>query len=226
MPPTDTSEKGLETLIMRHMAGVDGLPGEESENLAERPHPKGAGWIAGDRSAYDREYAVDVEQLFRFLRETQPEEFAKLGIGNFRDKKNMARQKFLARLQGEISRRGTIDVLRHGIKHGPLGFDLFYGTPSPENAKAVERHSANRFSITRQLAYSREETRRALDLCAFVNGLPLLTFELKTASRSRRSKTPSGNTSATATPARRSLNSGGASCISQWMTNASRCARP
>lgn len=176
---SDTSEKGLETLIMRHMTGVDGLSGVESENLAERPHPNGAGWIAGNRSAYDREYAVDVEQLFRFLRETQPEEFAKIGIGNFRDSKNMARQKFLARLQGEISRRGTIDVLRHGIKHGPLSFDLFYGTPSPENAKAVERHAANRFSITRQLAYSREETRRALDLCAFVNGLPLLTFELK-----------------------------------------------
>jgi len=179
MSKTDTSEKGLETLIMRHMTGVDGLSSGESENLAERPHPKGAGWIAGDRSAYDREYAVDVEQLFRFLRETQPEEFAKLGIGSYKDSKNMARQKFLARLQGEISRRGTIDVLRHGIKHGPLSFDLFYGTPSPENAKAVERHAANRFSITRQLAYSREETRRALDLCAFVNGLPLLTFELK-----------------------------------------------
>jgi len=92
---SDTTEKGLETLIMRHMTGVDGLSGGESENLAEHPHPKGAGWIAGDRSAYDREYAVDVEQLFRFLRETQPEEFAKLGIGNFKDSQGMARQKFL-----------------------------------------------------------------------------------------------------------------------------------
>ena len=91
----------------------------------------------------------------------------------------MARQKFLARLQGEITRRGVIDVLRQGIKHGPLSFDLFYGTPSPENAKAVERHATNRFSITRQLRYSREETKRSLDLCAFINGLPVVTFELK-----------------------------------------------
>ena len=178
MPSTDTSEKGLETLIMRHLTGVDGLSGGESENLAERPHPKGAGWIAGDRSAYDREYAVDVEQLFRFLRETQPEEFAKLGIGNFKDSQGMARQKFLARLQGEITRRGVIDVLRHGIKHGALSFDLFYGTPSPENAKALERHAKNRFSITRQLHFSRDN-KRSLDLCAFINGLPVITFELK-----------------------------------------------
>lgn len=69
-------------------------------------------------------------------------------------------------------------MLRKGIKHGPLSFDLFYGTPSPENAKAVERHAKNRFSITRQLHFSREN-KRSLDLCAFINGLPLITFELK-----------------------------------------------
>jgi type I restriction enzyme, R subunit len=65
-------------------------------------------------------------------------------------------------------------VLRKGVAHGPLHFDLFYGTPSPGNSKAE-----NRFSITRQLAYSMGETRRALDLCLFINGLPIATFELK-----------------------------------------------
>ncbi|PTX96182.1 DEAD/DEAH box helicase [Spartobacteria bacterium LR76] len=177
---TDTTEKGLETLIMTHMTGASGLSSGLSGLVAEdAPLSGGAGWFAGRAGAYDREYAVDVDQLFAFLSATQPEETAKLGIGDYKDRKNMARQKFLARLQGEIARRGTIDVLRHGIKHGALSFDLFYGTPSPENVKAVERHAANRFSITRQLAYSREETRRALDLCAFVNGLPVMTFELK-----------------------------------------------
>lgn len=177
---TDTSEKGLETLIMRHLTGKDGLATGEAMRLAESaPEPGGNGWFAGSPSAYDREYAVDTDQLFAFLQITQPEEYGKLGFGDYRDRKNMARQKFLARLQGEISRRGTIDVLRNGLKHGPLSFDLFYGTPSPENVKAVVRHAANRFSITRQLAYSREETKRALDLCAFINGLPVMSFELK-----------------------------------------------
>jgi type I restriction enzyme, R subunit len=177
---TDTSEKGLETLIMRHMTGVDGLSSGASDIVAEAaPRSGGTGWFAGRAASYDREFAVDVEQLFAFLRATQPEETAKIGIVDYREKKGIARQKFLARLQGEISRRGTIDVLRHGIKHGALSFDLLYGTPSPENKKAVERHAQNRFSITRQLAYSREETKRALDLCAFINGLPVMTFELK-----------------------------------------------
>ena len=56
---------------------------------------------------------------------------------------------------------------------------LFYGTPSEGNAKATALHAQNRFSITRQLAYSMDETRRALDLCLFINGLPIATFELK-----------------------------------------------
>lgn len=177
--PADTSEKGLETLIMRHLTGGDGLSADSSGLVAEtKPAQNGNGWIAGSPSAYDREFAVDTVQLFAFLMATQPEEWAKLGIADYKDKQGMARQRFLSRLQGEITRRGTIDVLRTGIKHGPLHFDLFYGTPTPGNTKAAERHAQNRFSISRQLHFSRENE-RSLDLCAFINGLPVITFELK-----------------------------------------------
>ena len=95
------------------------------------------------------------------------------------DAREINRQKFLARLSNEIGKRGVIDVLRKGVEHGPLHFDLFYGTPSPGNAKAAALYAQNRFSITRQLRYSTDETRRALDLCLFINGLPIATFELK-----------------------------------------------
>jgi type I restriction enzyme R subunit len=176
---SDTSEKGLETLIMRHLTGVDGLTADASGLVAEaKPTSNGNGWIAGSPAAYDREFAVDTVQLFAFFMATQPEEWAKLGIADYKDKQGMARQKFLARLQGEITRRGTIDVLRTGFKYGALSFDLFYGTPTPKNTNAAERHAKNRFSITRQLHFSREN-KRSLDLCAFINGLPVITFELK-----------------------------------------------
>lgn len=162
------------------MTGTDGLSSGSTGSASDTGGQYvGTGWFAGNSASYDREYAVDKDHLFPFLATTQPEEYAKLGITDYRDKTSMVRQKFLARLQGEITKRGVIDVLRKGIKHGPLSFDLFYGTPSPENTKAVARHAANRFSITRQLYYSREETKRALDLCAFINGLPVATFELK-----------------------------------------------
>lgn len=176
---TDTSEKGLETLIMRHMTGTDGLA-VAPNSIAERPPPfGGTGYTVGSPQDYDRAHALDVPQLFAFLGATQPEAFKKLAMGDANDAKDINRLRFLARLSSEIGKRGVIDMLRKGVDHGPVHFDLFYGTPSPGNAKAEQLHAENRFSITRQLAYSVDQTRRALDLCLFINGLPIATFELK-----------------------------------------------
>ncbi len=174
--PTNTTEAGLESLIVRHMTGTDGLavaPGA----LAEEPENSGTGYFAGSPKDYDRAYAVDVAQLFAFLKATQPDAFKKLAITDAASDIN--RLKFLTRLSGEIGKRGVIDVIRKGLEHGPVHFDLFYGTPSAGNAKAAALNAQNRFSITRQLAYSMVETRRALVLCLFINGLPIATFELK-----------------------------------------------
>ncbi len=131
--------------------------------------------MLGDPKDYDRDHAVDLAKLFTFLQATQPKIFAQLGLAN----DDPPRLKFLARLQGEIAKRGVVDVLRKGIKHGPASVDLFYGTPSPGNAMAVERFAANLFSVTQQLCYSQDETQLALDLALFINGLPIATFELK-----------------------------------------------
>ena len=176
---TDTSEKGLETLIMRHMTGEDGLA-VTPNNVAERPPAYGGtGYTAGSAKDYDRAHALDVPQLFAFLRVTQAEAFKKLALADANDATDINRLRFLARLSSETAKRGVIDVLRKGVAHGPVHFDLFYGTASTGNAKAEALHAQNRFSITRQLAYSMDETRRALDLGLFINGLPIATFELK-----------------------------------------------
>ncbi len=175
MTASDTSERGLERLICAALTGAPCDPGVPGNAAQQRPATYAAGWICGGAEDYDREYCVDLAQLAACLRETQPEVCEALDLGT----DGPTRRKFLARLQGEVSKRGTIDVLRHGIKHGPHHFDLFYGTPSPGNAKAAVRHAANRFSVTRQLRYSRDETQRALDLALFINGLPVATFELK-----------------------------------------------
>ena len=174
---TDTTEKGLETLIFRHMTGTDGLAVVPNSAI-EGPSPYGGtGYHAGSPQDYDRAHALDTAQLFAFLRVTQPDTLTKLALGT--DTKDINRLKFLTRLSGEIGKRGVIDVLRKGIDHGPLHVDMFYGTPSPGNAKASALHAQNRFSLTRQLAYSTDQTRRALDLGLFINGLPIATFELK-----------------------------------------------
>ena len=142
----------------------------------EPPATYGAvGWAPGNHHDYNREYCVDLVQLRTFLHATQPELAASLRLGE----DCPTRRKFLSRLQGQINKRGTIDVLRHGIKHGPHHLDLFYGTPSADNIKAKQRFELNRFTVTRQLRYSRNESQRALDIGLFINGLPVFTFELK-----------------------------------------------
>ncbi|NLV40519.1 MAG: type I restriction endonuclease subunit R [Candidatus Hydrogenedentes bacterium] len=178
---TDITEKGLETLIMRHLTGTDGLSAGSGGAVGDLTagYASGAGYHAGSPKDYDRAHCLDTFQLFAFLKATQEEAFEKLGLGNYGDPNDIIRIKFLSRMSSEITKRGVIDVLRRGVDHGPQHFTLFYGTPSPGNETAAALHAENRLSVTRQLAYSLDETRRALDLCLFVNGLPFATFELK-----------------------------------------------
>ncbi len=176
MPPTDTSEKGLEALIVRHLAGISEHPPVPA-NTAHRPPTtySPGGYVLGLASDYNRDVTLDVAQLMAFLRATQPEAVAALEL----NAEGVKSTQFLHRIQGEIAKRGVVDVLRKGVNHGPAHVDLYKLLPTPGNAAAVENFAKNIFSVTRQLRYSNDEAQRALDIVIFVNGLPVITFELK-----------------------------------------------
>ena len=95
------------------------------------------GWICGDPHDYDREHCVDLVQFSAFLHAAKPETAQAFTFCE----DGPTRRRFLARLQGEITERGTIDVLRHGIRHGAHELVLFYGTPSPGNTQAQDASS-------------------------------------------------------------------------------------
>ena len=173
--PTDTSERGLERLICTVLAGDPCDPPAGSTAASPFSSRGGIGWIPGNHHDYNREYCVDLAQLTAFLQETQPKAAESLSL----TEDSPTRRKFLARVQSEISKRGTIDVLRKGIRHGAHNLELFYVAPSAGNEKARQLFSQNRLSVTRQLRYSRDESQRALDIALFINGLPVFTFELK-----------------------------------------------
>ncbi len=153
---TNTRENGFETLIVNWLVEHNGY--EE-----------------GNNTDYNKEYAIDETRLFRFLQDTQPAQMGKLGVFQSEQK----RWQFLNRLQGELAKRGIIDVLRNGIKVYPVDLIMFYLTPTENNVKAGKMFERNIFSVTRQLRYSQDAGKLALDLCLFINGLPIITFELK-----------------------------------------------
>lgn len=153
---TDKTEKGFETLIVNWLVDQNG-------------------YQQGTNEDYNKEYAIDETRLFRFLNDTQPKEMAKLGVNQSDQKK----RQFLNRLSGEITRRGIIDVLRNGIKAYPADLILFYFTPTENNEQAKQLFDKNIFSVTRQLRYAIDASKLALDLCLFINGLPVITIELK-----------------------------------------------
>ena len=153
---TDKTEKGFETLIVNWLVDQNG-------------------YQQGTNEDYNKEYAIDETRLFRFLNDTQPKEMAKLGVNQSDQKK----RQFLNRLSGEITRRGIIGVLRNGIKAYPADLILFYFTPTENNEQAKRLFDKNIFSVTRQLRYAIDASKLALDLCLFINGLPVITIELK-----------------------------------------------
>ncbi len=153
---TNTKESGLESLIVKWLVDQNG-------------------YEQGANADYNRDYAIDETLLFRFLQDTQPDSLTKLGVF----KSELKKKQFLNRLQGEIAKRGIIDVLRNGVKVYPASLIMFYLTPTENNVKAKEMYEKNIFSVTRQLMYSNDSTRLALDMCVFINGLPVITFELK-----------------------------------------------
>lgn len=164
---TDTSEKGLEALITQHLCLVNGF---------EERH----------FSHYNRSDCADEGLLFKFLEETQPREVARLKQShgsNFR-------QRILYLINRKIKDEtvvnekclgGIINLLRTGITDGNTGIKLklFYDKPvSNFNPNDAEQYGKNIFSVTRQLHFS-NQNEKSLDLVMFINGLPVITFELK-----------------------------------------------
>lgn len=134
-------------------------------------------------SDYDRDLCLIRAEVVAFLKDTQPEEYKKLVDakgGNEAD----AEKALFSRLDSELSRYGTLKVLkdRNGLSAPGANFKMMYTKPvSSKNAEHEGRYHLNRVSVMRQFKYSNKDTALAIDLCIFLNGLPVATIELKNA---------------------------------------------
>lgn len=155
---TDTTEKGLEVHIANYLV---------NEN----------GFLLRENKAYDNVACLDKELLFQFLVTTQPKAVSKLKAFH----KDLYEQKISKRLSDQIQAKGVIEVLRKGITDGftDTKLNLFYDQPvSSYNVAAKALYDANLFSVMRQVYFS-PNNKKSLDVVLFINGIPVISFELK-----------------------------------------------
>lgn len=155
---TDTTEKGLEAYITQYL--VD-------ENQ----------YVQREYKSFDNVNCIDSELFFQFLEATQPKALAKLKLYH----KELYKQKIIKRFNDQVQAKGIVEVLRKGITDGftDTKLQLFYDKPvSAYNASANALYQANIFSVMRQVYFS-PVNKKSLDLMIFINGIPVVSFELK-----------------------------------------------
>lgn len=154
--PTVLNEKSFEDLIARHLTTRQG-------------------YELGVSNDYDRDYGIDLGRLEAFLRRTQPAllESSRVLEGE------VNRRKFLERLKSEISNRGIVDVLRRGLRHLSYTFALYMPLPSELSEQGQRLYEANSYCVIRQLHYSQRDAGKSVDMVILINGLPVITMELK-----------------------------------------------
>lgn len=155
MPVSQTNEKALEDLIENHLLDH-------------------AGYQKGSNKDFDPTFAVDTKKFWQFLQTTQPEELAKL-----QDTPNWQRM-ILERCDRKIKKDGVLSVLKKGLAINDAELTLYYSHPYNNlNPEIHANFAQNIFSITRQIHFSNAEPALSVDLVIFLNGLPLITIELK-----------------------------------------------
>ena len=152
--PSNTSEKGLQKIILTHL----------------RDHQ---GYEEGSTNDFNKVYALDTERIKRFLIATQKQKVDNTACFA----SPITERKFFTALANQLASRGVTDVLRKGFRFLEL-FDMYYPLPSELNPTAQELYKKNIFCVTEELVYSQQNDNR-IDLMISLNGLPLITMELK-----------------------------------------------
>lgn len=138
-----------------------------------------SGYVKYVPSHFDRELGLDTSELFAFLGATQGKVWSDLIARGYGGDAGAAQRGFAKRLATELSVRGTVDVLRHGVTDFGVLVELAYFKPAHGlTPDLLDLYAKNRVGVLRQFNYE-VGSEKDIDLCLLVNGLPTATAELK-----------------------------------------------
>lgn len=176
-------EKALTGTTIEEMKDLTGFPRVlgTSQNLSglaadkAKQYRAGNGYYLGVPQDFDAQYAMDTKRFWSFLETTQAKEIAKIKATNPQYKLVI-----IQRLDRMAKKYGILQLLRKGLAVENAHFTLFYVPPLASSSQAVkENFERNEFSVTRQVRYSTKNPLEEIDMVIFVNGLPIVTIELK-----------------------------------------------
>lgn len=154
------------------------------EHAIEHGLTQGGGFTRGAPGNFDAATALFPSDVIAFLKTSQPARWGELEAML----KERTAATVLDSLVKELTSKGALGVLRHGFKCYGKALRLAYFRPnSGMNPDAAQRYSANRFTITRQVEFVSDVLKKPdgskrkciLDLVLSINGLPVVTAELK-----------------------------------------------
>jgi type I restriction enzyme, R subunit len=133
------------------------------------------GFITRLYPEYDKNLCLITEDVIGFIKDTQQEEYEKL-----HSQFDSSTDSHLCKtINDTIGKRGIVETLRKGISTRGCSFDLVYFQPrSGMNQDHIELFQKNRFVVVRQLYYS-NKNKNSIDMVLFLNGIPIITMELK-----------------------------------------------
>lgn len=125
------------------------------------------------KEKYDKRYAMDTEELLAFLRDTQPEEMATLE----KVYKDNTDEMVIAKINQQILQSSLLDVLKDGVEITGTTLKLIYNKPATSYNPTLDAlYKKNRFTVMQEVIISDHER---VDLVLFVNGLAVVSCELK-----------------------------------------------
>lgn len=174
---SQTNEQALESAIEKHLTGTCL---EELENNVREAVPDFGNRLykIGQPSNFNKQYALDEHFFWAFLEQTQEDELNKIKRNNPND----WQRKIYERFDRLIKKHGILHLLKKGLSVDDAHFELMYPAPlASSSEKVAQNFASNLFSCTRQVHYSQANPLQEIDMVLFINGIALITLELKNA---------------------------------------------
>tara|TARA_R110002110_G_scaffold415847_1_gene657769 strand:- start:29192 stop:32251 length:3060 start_codon:yes stop_codon:yes gene_type:complete len=172
---SQTNEQALEAAIEKALTGVSS---EELKVGEKEAGYFGAGYVTGFPADFNMQYALDERLFWEFLEKTQDDELEKVK----KNSPNDWRRKIIERFDRLIKKHGILHLLKKGLSVDDAHFNLMYPAPLASSSEKVKQNfEENIFSCTRQVRYSLANPLQEIDMVLFINGMPLITLELKNA---------------------------------------------